>query len=123
MLAKVADVSVLAAIAFGEPRADEAVALLENSTLHEPLLLPFELGSVALKKVRLYPNLAGAILQSLEWVLSLDVAWVNLNYRSVVQLALETHLTFYDACYLAVARQQGASLVTFDTRLGSATVE
>ena len=121
MPGKVADASVLAAIAFGEPRADEAALLLEGSLLHEPLLLPFELGSVALKKVKAYPTQADAILRSLDWVLSLEVNWANPHYATVVRLALDTGLTFYDACYLAVARQQGASLVTFDARLEAAS--
>ena len=120
MADKVADASVLAAIAFGEPRAEEAAQLLEDSPLYEPPLLPFELGSVALKKVRAYPAQAVAVLQSLDWVLSLEVNWVNPLYAAVVRLALERGLTFYDACYLAVARQQGASLVTFDARLAAA---
>ena len=117
MPAKVADASVLAALAFGEPRADEAAGLLENALLYEPILLPFELASVALKKSKAYPTQVTNIIQGLEWVLSLDLNWVDLHYGDVVRLALETSLTFYDACYLAVARQQRAPLVTFDARL------
>ncbi|GBD32964.1 hypothetical protein HRbin33_01940 [bacterium HR33] len=56
MPAKVADASVLAAIAFGEPRAEEATSLLQDAILHEPALLAYELTSVAQKKALRYPG-------------------------------------------------------------------
>jgi predicted nucleic acid-binding protein len=61
MPAKVADASVLAAIAFGEPRASEAIALLDDAALHEPTLLAYELTSVAHKKALLYTDRVEAI--------------------------------------------------------------
>ncbi len=36
MAVRVADASVLAAIVFGEPRAEEAAGLLSGALLHEP---------------------------------------------------------------------------------------
>ena len=50
MPAKVVDASVLAAVAFGEPRTDEAAALLLGADLYAPDLLPYEMASIALKK-------------------------------------------------------------------------
>lgn len=47
---KVADASVLAAVIFREPRSDEARALLSGAELCEPLLLAYELTSIARKK-------------------------------------------------------------------------
>jgi len=56
MPARVADASVVAAIAFGEPRAMEAARLLSDAALFAPNLLPYELASVAWKKVRERPR-------------------------------------------------------------------
>ena len=52
MPGKVADASVMAAIAFGEPRADEAGALLDGSDIFAPTLLAYELTNVAMMKAR-----------------------------------------------------------------------
>lgn len=74
MPAKVVDASVLAAVAFGEPRADEATALLSGADLYAPDLLPYELASVALRKSPRYPEQARQIASALEAVLSLDIS-------------------------------------------------
>jgi predicted nucleic acid-binding protein len=74
MAVKVVDASVMAALAFGEPRADEAARLLSGAELCAPDLLPYELASVALKKVRRYPALASLIAAALEAVLVLTSA-------------------------------------------------
>lgn len=97
---KVADASVLAAITFGEPRAEEAEALLQDAFLYEPPLLVYELASVAHK---------------------LEIQWVDVDHRAVLHLALERGLTTYDATYLFVARSLGAPLVTFDLQLMAAS--
>lgn len=55
MPVKVVDASVLAALAFGEPRADEAASLLSGADLYAPNLLPYEMASVAIKKIERYP--------------------------------------------------------------------
>lgn len=117
MPVKVADASVLAAIAFGEPRAEEATALLQDAVLHEPPLLAYELASVAHKKALRYPDRVDAIAWALELVLALEIRWVDVDHRAVFHLALEKGLTTYDATYLYVARSLGAPLVTFDVRL------
>jgi hypothetical protein len=44
MPVKVVDASVLAALAFGEPRADEAASLLSGADLYAPDLLPYSAG-------------------------------------------------------------------------------
>lgn len=117
MPAKVVDASVLAAIAFGEPRAEEAMALLQDVSLHEPILLAYELTSVAHKKALLYPDRVDAISRALELALALEIQWVDVDHRVVLHLALEKGLTTYDATYLYVAQSLGAPLVTFDVQL------
>lgn len=117
MPAKVVDASVMAAWCFREPRASEAVALLRESELHAPLLLAYELTSIARKKALAEPEKAGLFEQALRIALAVPIRWSEVNHQAVLRLALETNLTTYDACYLYVARQAGVHLVTFDENL------
>lgn len=52
--------------------------------------------------------------------LALDVRWVDVEFPAVLDLALESGLTTYDASYLYVARTLGIPLVTFDRELRAA---
>jgi predicted nucleic acid-binding protein len=117
MPARVADASVVAAIAFGEPLATEAVRLLSGATVFAPSLLPYELASVACKKVRERPRQRGPILLALTQGLSLAVRYVRIPAASLVDVALASGLSVYDAAYLWLARDIGCPLVTFDQRL------
>jgi predicted nucleic acid-binding protein len=117
MPAKVVDASVLAAMAFGEPRADEAARLLSGADLFAPDLLPYELASVALKKTRRYPARARQIASALEAVLSLDITFVSVVAGDALALALETKLTVYAAAYFYLARSLKCALATFDEAL------
>lgn len=119
--AKVADASVVAARAFGEPRADEAERLLESADLFAPQLLAYELTNVARKKALQFPNDVSAIEQGFRWALMLDIQWVDVDHQAVLALALEKGITAYDASYLYVARSLGAPLVTFDAALRAAS--
>jgi len=120
MAVRVADASVLAAIAFGEPRAEEAAGLLSDALLHEPPLLPYELTNIARKKILQYPDQAEIIAQALDLVLALDIQWVEVDQGATLRLAVETGITPYDAAYLYVARSLGVPLVTFDSGLRGA---
>ncbi len=122
MPASVADASVIAAIAFGEPRAEEAMSLLSGARLHEPTLLAYELASIARKKALSSPGRRETMTLALGMALQMDVAWTEVDHPAVLNLALETDLTTYDASYLYLARSLGASLVTFDDRLRQASV-
>lgn len=114
---RVADASVLAAIAFGEPRAREALRLLRGADLVLPILLRYELASIARKKSVKDPAKRGEIERALEWGLAIAASWVDVDHVRVMGLALETGLSTYDASYLYVARSTGARLATFDERL------
>ena len=120
MPAKVADASVIAAIAFEEPRADEAEALLEGADLSAPTLLAYELTSVARQKAQQYPHQLDAIEQALLGALRLDIQWVEVNHLEVLRIAVERGLTIYDASYLYVAWMLDMPLLTFDEHLRSA---
>ena len=119
MPGKVVDASVLGAVVFGEPRANEARSLIAGADLYEPVLLAYELASIARKKIGLYPDQKDVILLALEESLGMAIHWVDLVHPTVVDLALETGLTTYDASYLYSARFLGMPLVTFDRKLSS----
>jgi len=119
MPAKVLDASVLGALIFGEPRAKEALSLLEGAELYAPPLLAYELTSVARKKALKYPQLRERISEALEIGLSLDINWTEVDHLEVLRLTLETGLTTYDASYLYLARSLGVPLLTFDERVAA----
>ncbi len=120
MPAKVVDASVLGALLFGEPRAEEAFSLLQGATLYAPTLLDYELASIARKKALRYPEQREGLFQALRLGLSLELHRVEVDHEAVLHLALETGLTTYDACYLFLARSLGVPLITFDERLQAA---
>jgi predicted nucleic acid-binding protein len=117
MPVKVVDASVLAALAFGEPRADEAATLLSGADLYAPELLSYELANVALRKSQRYSAQAPQIARALETVLSLDISLVSAAANDLLALALERKLSAYDAAYLLLAQRLGCPLLTFDERL------
>jgi len=118
--AVVVDASVLGALLFGEPRAQEALSLLGGSDLYAPTLLDYELTGLARKKALRYPEQREAIFEGLRLGLALDLHRVEVDHEAVLRLALETGLTTYDASYLHLARSLGIPLVTFDERLKAA---
>lgn len=120
MNALVADASVISSLAFGEPRAEKAKELLRGARLYEPLLLPFELVSVARKKCLAHPEKETAIRSALELALTLDIHWVEADFPLILKMALETGLSTYDTTYLHVARLLKVPLATFDEQLARA---
>ena len=121
MVTSVADASLVGAMIFFEPRAEEAAALLEGVELYEPVLLGYELASVARKKILKYPERRDVIVESLSVGLTMDMHWIETDHQYTLSLAIETGLTTYDAAYLGLARRLDAPLLTFDERLASAS--
>ena len=118
MSAKVPDASALGAIVFSEPRRREALSLLEGADLYAPTILAYELTSIARTKIVRYPNEANEVENALAQAFTdIYVNWVEPNHNEVLRIALETHLSTYDASYLYVSRMHGIPLVTFDERL------
>ena len=120
MPARVVDASVLGSVVFQEPRAQEADDLIRDAALQAPELLLYELTHIAQKKSLQYPDQREAFQRSLEAVLSMDIRWSEVDHIRVLELALETGLTTYDASYLYLARTLGVPLVTFDQQLQAA---
>jgi len=84
MPGKVADASVLGAVVFGEPRAAEARSLLAGADLYEPVLLAYELASIARKKIGIYPEQKDIILLASEESVNMEINWVELLHPAVV---------------------------------------
>ena len=118
--AAVVDASALAAVLFGEPEAEELVARLGDRQLLAPTLLPYEVGSVGLKKLQRYPSQRKAIREALGLFTRLGVRQVDVALEEVVELAERELLTAYDAAYLWLARTLGCELVTLDQALEAA---
>lgn len=118
----VADASVLAAIAFGEPDAERWSAALDGALVYAPALLNYELASVARKKCRDHPALTRQVLTALGLALgpSSGIEWIDPSPVDVALLANATGLTVYDASYLWVAGFVGADLATKDASLAAA---
>ena len=117
--ALVVDASVLAAVAFGEARGDEAAALLRGRRLVAPGLLWYEMSEVARVKARARPEEAPGIISQLESARRLPITLRSPEWPNLSRLALDTGLTAYDAAYLSLARSLRAPLATFDRRLAA----
>ena len=120
MPARVVDASVLAAWCFREPRALEALGLLQDSDIYAPFFLAYELTSIARKKTVSDPESLDVLKEALETALALPIHWSNVDHGAVLRLALDSDLTTYDASYLYLAQALGVSLATFDQRLSLA---
>ena len=120
MPARVVDASVLAAWCFREPRAPEALGLLNGSDLYAPYLLAYELTSIARRKAATHSDMLDLVSEALQTALDLPIHWSHVDYTAVLRLALDADVTVYDASYLYLARVLGAPLATFDRKLARA---
>ena len=118
MVVKVLDASAFAALLFGEPEAELVAERLRASRLVAPALLPFEVASVCLKKIRRHPDMRERLLAAHALRASAPVEEVEVSLEDVLALAEKHRLTCYDASYLWLALQLKAELVTLDERLG-----
>lgn len=116
----VVDASAVASLLFGEPRGAEVAEALGDRHLIAPTLLRYELASVCLKKRQLYPAGKEALLQALGFLDRLKLREVGVVEREVIELAERMQLTYYDTCYLWLAHELGADLVTLDSQLQEA---
>ncbi len=120
MPVKVIDASALAAIVFAEPEADRVVTQLRGCTLAAPALLPFEIASVCLKKLRRYPKKRSLLLAAFRMMDLMEISQTEVDFQDAILLAEQKQLTVYDAVYLWLARRLGTELVTLDEKLANA---
>jgi predicted nucleic acid-binding protein len=113
----VVDASVLAAVAFGEARAEEGAAILRGKRLVAPTLLWYEMSEVARVKCAARPEETPAIEEQFSMACRLPILLQTPDWAVLPRLALDWGLTAYDAAYLLLARSHGAPLATFDRRL------
>jgi predicted nucleic acid-binding protein len=119
-VAKVVDASAIAALLFGEPETDQIAARIRDSHLSAPALIEAELASVCWKKCRRDPQQAALYVAAHALRGQLKIEHRDVDHDAVLQLALRTGLTVYDASYLLLAQIEGVELITLDIRLAAA---
>jgi predicted nucleic acid-binding protein len=121
MAAKVVDASALGALLFGEPDGAHVAERLRDARLIAPALLPFEVVSICLKKMRRHPDQRDALMVAFGMLERMEVGIVEVDQGDVLVLAQRVGLTAYDASYLWLARETSSELVTLDGQLAAAS--
>ena len=94
----VVDASAFAAIVFSEAHGELVLAQLERADgLTAPGIFPFELANTARTKIRQRPAEAAALRDNLADALERRIVIRRVDFLAVVELALRTELTAYDA--------------------------
>lgn len=119
MADRVVDASVFAAAYFRESREGEAQRLITGQDVVAPTLVNYEMASIARRKATATPQQAQIILDDLRDFLQFHIQRLDVDYPQVVDLALLTGLSTYDASYLYLARQMNLPLITFDRQLAT----
>ena len=118
----VVDASAIAAVLFGEPDGPALVERLHGTELVAPTLLPYEIASVCLKKMRRHPARRDALHAAFVMFGQLGISTVPVDHDEALLLAGQTGLSAYDASYLWLARRLGSDLVTLDRLLQKASL-
>ena len=116
----VVDASMIAAIIFAEPEAAIARQMVSGAELQAPALLHFELTNIARSKATSLPGRLPQLAMELQVGLDMGIRLHQVSFRDVLDLAVETRLTAYDASYLHLAQILGEPLATFDRALRTA---
>jgi predicted nucleic acid-binding protein len=117
---KVVDASAIAALLFEEPEAAAIGGRLVDADLVAPVLLSTELAQVCRTKIRRNPSQQAGLVIAFAQRRRLRIEALAIDPDAVLDLALATGLTAYDASYLWLARDLGAELVTLDRQLAKA---
>lgn len=120
MPVKVIDASALATVLFGEPEAENIVTRIQGFTLACPSLLPFEIASVCLKKIRRHPARRSSLLAAYRLLESMEIVQTEVDFNELILLAERRKLTVYDTAYLWLAQQLRTEIVTLDGKLAAA---
>jgi predicted nucleic acid-binding protein len=114
----VVDCSTLAGFVFQEDSRGLAAERIHAKTLHAPALLPYELASVAAKKLK--AGHADVAADGLHMFSQLNVELHAVEPAALLALATRYRLSTYDAAYLWLAAELKAPLATFDQKLAAA---
>ena len=120
MPARVVDASAMGALLFGEPDGAAVAKRLRGARLIAPALLPFEIASVCLNKMRRHPEQRDALMVAFGMLDRMEVGVGEVDHGEALVLAERSGLTVYDASYLWLARRMRAALVTLDGQLEAA---
>jgi predicted nucleic acid-binding protein len=113
----VVDASAAAAVIFGEPEGATIAAHVRDDTLIAPPLVDYELANVCWTKVRRSPERRAELLTAFTTMKAIPITRVAVDIAEVLELALRTGLTIYDAAYLWLAMSRDVELVTLDKEL------
>jgi predicted nucleic acid-binding protein len=105
---------------FGEPDGLAVAERLRNGRLIAPALLPFEVASVCLKKLRRHPERRDALMIAFGMLDRMELDVLEVDHGEALVLAERCGLSAYDASYLWLARRMSIELVTLDSQLASA---
>ena len=119
MADRVVDASVFAAAYFRESREPEAQRLITGQDVVAPTLVNYEMASIARRKLAADPQMRRLVSNGLREFLQFNIQRLDVDYPQVVDLALLTGLSTYDASYLYLARQLNLPLITFDRQLAT----
>jgi predicted nucleic acid-binding protein len=114
----VLDCSVVAGFIFREPTMALALSRMEGHDLKAPYLLPIEIASVSLKKLK--AGFTELVPLAMENYLSMKIELYPVQPAQVLALAIQYKISAYDASYLWLAAELKAPLATFDEHLGRA---
>ncbi|KQT12231.1 type II toxin-antitoxin system VapC family toxin [Ramlibacter sp. Leaf400] len=114
----VVDCSVIAGSVFSEPWQATADAQIAGRELHAPSLLPYEITSVAVKKLR--HGLGELAADGLRHASEMSIELHRIEEAAVAALAEQYRLSAYDAAYLWLAADLRCPLATFDEKLADA---
>jgi predicted nucleic acid-binding protein len=120
MPAKVIDASALGALLFGEAQGGQIAGQLRGNSLFAPAILPFEIASICLKKIRRSPLQRENLFSAFAVYENAEIEIVDIDRTEVLASAESFGLTVYDASYLCLAAKLGAGLVTLDKKLDAA---
>lgn len=116
----VVDASAIGAIFFREPESELLERKLRNRLWVAPTLIDYEIGSVYLKKTKMYPQLREQLDECYQIYCETAVERVDVPVSSVVSTAEKFGLTIYDASYFWLAATLNLELVTLDKQLAVA---
>ena len=112
------DCSVIAALLFAEPRADEARTMIANRNLHAPTLIDYEIVNVATRKANV--GFESQVEAALGHYAGLAIDFHAIDLAETLAIARRYAISAYDAAYLWLAGFLKTPLATFDARLGKA---
>ncbi len=116
----VVDASVMGALFFQEPEAEFAEKRLSHCKWAAPVLLEYEMGSIFLKKLKLYPKLRAQLESCYQVFCESAIERVEVPVSSVIPISEKFGLTIYDASYFWLASALEVDLFTFDKALSAA---